>query len=313
MYTSTTELALHLTLSKARKLVLEDIDTTQVRKEIQLAQEQEQESINLQHTMLGTKLSKSTLQSLNNRQASLDKHKVSSDASDATLSAYNRERLGQMFLDQIDSMLRMPSFSGYSDNWSDEFKSQAILNLTSYAHNFCVTKISPRTSKPVKAFAYTTQIIFNSFISVINREKANSDFIKNQIDESNKAFGAFTTSSCTENVQQTGVTIYGFNTHEVDQVTQVIEHNQLLQDVETYTDEIERLLKNVPTSKRTSDFKLYVADLEEKAQEFKNKINPEYPYKFIGKILLDDATYDVIKLGSDNNIVVENVPTNWTD
>ena len=306
MYISTHELGFHLTLAKARKYAIEGQDLSTVIEELKITQENERKSIQDQYKLLGTKLSKSTPQSLKERTDSLEKYKLLNPTKE-DLEKYDRERLGVLFLNQIQDMLRMPSFSGYSENWSNEFRSQAILNLTSYAHNFCVNKISKRTNKSVSAFAYTTQIIFNSFISVINREKANSKFIQTQIEESNKAFGAFVTSSRAGTLQAQGTCIYGFNQ---DIVQQAIEHNERTNNRHMYLDEIERLQKNVPQSKRTSDYKLYIQDLEQKAQKYTNE--KDWPDELVGKILLDDATHESISLGLNNNIEVVNVPTDWT-
>lgn len=95
---------------------------------------------------------------------------------------YKRTRFGEMLLLLINKILTQPKFSSYS--YKDEFKSNAIEKVFLYGiHNFNPGKISKVNGKPVKAFAYLTQIITNSIIATINEKKAEKELLENYFTE----------------------------------------------------------------------------------------------------------------------------------
>ena len=85
---------------------------------------------------------------------------------------YTRQRFGEMVLLIIDNLMKKPCFSGYTENWSEDFKSNAIYKIFLYIHNFDPNKISKNTGKKVSSFAYLTQITYMAFVEVINKRKA---------------------------------------------------------------------------------------------------------------------------------------------
>lgn len=88
-----------------------------------------------------------------------------------TIEKQNKSRVGLMILLIIKNLARKPCFAGYTNNWKDEFYSKAIENCLKYIHNFDENKISDKTGKQIKAFAYITQIAYMSFIATINDRK----------------------------------------------------------------------------------------------------------------------------------------------
>lgn len=71
----------------------------------------------------------------------------------------------------IKRILTKPQFSNYT--FKDEFYSDATYKVVKYIYNFNHKKISQITGKSVNAFSYITQIIHNSIIFVINKNKRN--------------------------------------------------------------------------------------------------------------------------------------------
>jgi len=75
------------------------------------------------------------------------------------------ERFGEIILLMVKNILKSPKFSRYT--YFDDFYSDAVFKIIKYLHNFDHTKISVRTNQRVNAFAYISQIIFNSVLFVI--------------------------------------------------------------------------------------------------------------------------------------------------
>jgi len=92
----------------------------------------------------------------------------------------SNERFGTIILLMIKAILTKPNFSGYT--YKTDFYSDAIYKILRYLHNFDHTLISKISGKKVNAFAYISQIIFNSIIYIINTKKKERDNIKKQID-----------------------------------------------------------------------------------------------------------------------------------
>lgn len=82
---------------------------------------------------------------------------------------YSKEKFGMMILLMIKNILKKHCFAGYTQEYKEDFSIDAISKIFLYMHNFNPSKISKRTGKKVKAFAYLTQIISQAFISVINK------------------------------------------------------------------------------------------------------------------------------------------------
>ncbi len=99
--------------------------------------------------------------------------------SNLTIDKQNKSRAGTMILLIIKNLAKKPSFAGYTNNWKDDFYSKAIENCLKYIHNFNEDKISERTGKRIKAFAYITQIAYMSFIAVINERKKEDEKVNN--------------------------------------------------------------------------------------------------------------------------------------
>jgi hypothetical protein len=108
--------------------------------------------------------------------------------------SYTKERFGAMVLMMINNVLAMPSFSSYTDGYRDEFASLAQENIFKYHHNFDYMKLSTRkesNGKPVKAFAYISQIIFNSFVKEINTANKNKRIADRMIPHDNSTMDMF--------------------------------------------------------------------------------------------------------------------------
>lgn len=91
----------------------------------------------------------------------------------------SNERFGEIILLMIKSILTKPNFSGYT--YKTDFYSDAIYKILKYMHNFNHNLISKISGKKVNAFAYISQIIFNSIIHIINTKKAEREKIKKRI------------------------------------------------------------------------------------------------------------------------------------
>lgn len=95
---------------------------------------------------------------------------------------YKRTKFGEMLLLLINKILTQPKFSSYS--YKDEFISNAIEKVFLYGiTNFNPDKLSKVNNKPVKAFAYLTQIITNSIIATINAKKAEKELLDTYLTE----------------------------------------------------------------------------------------------------------------------------------
>lgn len=91
----------------------------------------------------------------------------------------NYERFGAIIMEMVRHILTKPQFRGYT--YYDDFMSDSVFKILKYLDNFNHTIISKRSGEPVKAFAYISQIIQNSIIYIISKNKKEQDFIKQQI------------------------------------------------------------------------------------------------------------------------------------
>jgi DNA-directed RNA polymerase specialized sigma24 family protein len=78
----------------------------------------------------------------------------------------------------IKNLRKRPQFSGYSNNWAEDYVSNSIYKMLKYIHNFDHTRISKITGDPVSPFAYLTQIAKAAFIEVIVKRKNEESHIK---------------------------------------------------------------------------------------------------------------------------------------
>lgn len=91
----------------------------------------------------------------------------------------NYERFGSIIMEMVRHILTKPQFRGYT--YYDDFMSDSVFKILKYLDNFDHTIISKRSGEPVKAFAYISQIITNSIIFIISKNKKEQDFIKQQL------------------------------------------------------------------------------------------------------------------------------------
>lgn len=95
-----------------------------------------------------------------------------------TIEKQTKERMGSYVLLITNNLAKKSCFAGYTLNWKDEFFSRAIEHCFKYIHNFDENKVSPRSGKKVKAFAYLTQIIYTAFLDVISKRKKEQERLK---------------------------------------------------------------------------------------------------------------------------------------
>lgn len=75
---------------------------------------------------------------------------------------YNR--IGEIIDEMTKKLLFSPKFINYTPDWKGEMYSEAVYNCVRYMDNFdCENRNNP--------FAYYTQVIWNSFLQVLNKEK----------------------------------------------------------------------------------------------------------------------------------------------
>lgn len=91
----------------------------------------------------------------------------------------NYEKFGFIIMEMVKHILTKPQFRGYT--YYDDFMSDSVFKILKYLDNFDHTIISKRSGEPVKAFAYISQIIQNSIIYIITKNKKEQDFIKQQL------------------------------------------------------------------------------------------------------------------------------------
>lgn len=85
------------------------------------------------------------------------------------------EKFGYIILLIIQNITKQGKFRGYS--YQDDFVSDSVYRILKYLDNFDHTKVSQKSGQCVNAFAYISQIIHNSIVFVINKNKAFQDFI----------------------------------------------------------------------------------------------------------------------------------------
>lgn len=83
----------------------------------------------------------------------------------------SKEKFGEMLMLIVNNLGTKPCFGTYTRNWKDDFYSNAVEDTLESLNNFDNKMLSKRTGKPMKAFAYITQIAFNAFLAVIKQRK----------------------------------------------------------------------------------------------------------------------------------------------
>lgn len=196
-------------------------------------------------------------------------------------AAYSKERFGKMLMLIIKNLAVKPSFSGYTDNWKDEFFGNAIEKVLLYSHNFDEELLSKRTGKKSKAFAYITQICFNAFIAVINDRKRDQKLLKDMVPyETIDGFKPFVNEAPDNTIKDDEMiepNIYecsfevpagagGDLTDIVEyfqaQLDFVIKQNAIFDKNTMLKGEIEMAERTTPQEQRDKDYIAYVRDLE---------------------------------------------------
>ena len=74
------------------------------------------------------------------------------------------ERIGEIIDNMTKRLLFSPKFINYTPDWKNEMYSEAVYNCFRYLDNF-------KTATHHNPFGYFTQVISNSFLQVLNKEK----------------------------------------------------------------------------------------------------------------------------------------------
>jgi len=84
--------------------------------------------------------------------------------------------IGLCFMKLVDNISNKGNWRNYT--YKDEMKSEAILTCIKYAGNFDITRTQ-------NAFAYFTQIVHNSFLQILSKEKGFAELKNKAISEAN--------------------------------------------------------------------------------------------------------------------------------
>lgn len=205
---------------------------------------------------------------------------------------YTKERFGKMLMLIIKNLAVKPSFSGYTDNWKDEFFGNAIEKVLLYCHNFDENLLSKRTGKKSKAFAYITQICFNAFIAVINERKKEQKLLKNMVPyETIDGFTPYNNTEIETEEDETMIDTHVFEVFYFEglaknaddevyddsldggivdffqfQLSYVERENAVYETNDLMKKEIEILEKTTPKEQRNKDYISYIRELEDKIQ-----------------------------------------------
>jgi hypothetical protein len=89
------------------------------------------------------------------------------------------DRLSNGLVKMVDGVLRSRRFHGYSEDWKEEMRSNALAALVSTLHAKRYDNTRPNT----KFFSWATRVIFNQFHYYIDRKKREERNLKQYIDE----------------------------------------------------------------------------------------------------------------------------------
>ncbi len=84
--------------------------------------------------------------------------------------------IGECFMKLVNNYSNKGNWRNYT--YKDEMKSEAILTCVKYAANFDITKTQ-------NAFAYFTQVVHNSFLQILSKEKGYAEVKNKAISEAN--------------------------------------------------------------------------------------------------------------------------------
>ena len=197
----------------------------------------------------------------------------------------SKERFGVLLLLMIKNLRTMPSFSGYSENWANDFFSNAVEKMILYLDNFDERLKSKRTGQNSKAFAYVTQICFNAFVNIINIRKKEDAFLKDTISYETHNFEGV--QDMTFKQREGHITneikkseIYSIKISKKDTVegTEIIDEkikkawefmetsNEIIKTNRYYQDELDELMQpgNVKEEEKTQDYYYYIDDIKSK-------------------------------------------------
>jgi len=216
-------------------------------------------------------------------------------------SDISTERLGEVLMLLIKNLATKPSFIGYSDSWKEDFIGDAIEKTILYINNFDENLVSKRTGKKSKAFAYVTQIAFNSFINVINIRKKYSNFLKKEIANENINFegiknhmkeekGSYNLIKSTESIFEKE--IYS-NSDFIKLIKYIDRSNEIIKLNDLNDFELE-LLDNIPENERTKDYFNYKKEIED-------KLIKTFEKKLINTIIIY----------KEENIILDNIKTDY--
>jgi len=93
----------------------------------------------------------------------------------------SKEKFGKIIMIMVHNLLKMPSFSSYTDNWSSDFYSNAVEKILLYTHNYDENILSSISGQKSKAFAYITQVCTNAFRNIINTRKEDEECLRDTI------------------------------------------------------------------------------------------------------------------------------------
>ena len=201
--------------------------------------------------------------------------------------SHSKEHFGKMLMLIIRNLAVKPSFSGYTDNWKDEFFSNAIEKTLLYSHNFDENLLSKRTGKMSKAFAYITQICFNAFIAIINERKKELKIVKDVIPYESNIIENYTpyknenlNENLIEEIQMKKEYKVNFEPATSDmggdmdtlsdfvewQMKFITKQNELIDNNKMLQSEIEITQKTTPQEDKGPDYIAYIRDLESKIE-----------------------------------------------
>lgn len=220
---------------------------------------------------------------------------------------HSKEHFGKMLMLIIRNLAVKPSFAGYTDNWKDEFFSNAIEKTLLYSHNFDENLLSKRTGKMSKAFAYITQICFNAFIAIINERKKEEKLVKDTITLEANTIDGYTPYKNENLLEGTEMEIHQ-NTYQAEyipssaeiggdmddvvefvewQLEYAVKQNEKRDSNKMYQTEIDITMKTTKAEDKGPDYISYIRELERKIEPL------DYPYNI-----------DIVKIITPKNCII---------
>lgn len=107
------------------------------------------------------------------------KTRVIEKSEKTSIDQKNYELFGVYIIEMVNHILTKPQFRNYS--YYNDFLSDSEYKILRYIDNFDHKKTSKISGQSVDAFSYISQIIHNSIIFIITKNKRYNDFIESQI------------------------------------------------------------------------------------------------------------------------------------